>query len=718
MTSLESATSAVLRHAARRLLEQDDGGEPLVISTIGSEDLEAVADPRWRSDTIVDPRLPLAASQRDVNMLMLCSRGGSVGPDDVLPILTQMEIGRRVVVVTPRAWAPGAGEESRQQLIDAADVVLVVEVDARDRQQSVTLAGFERRAVAAQPAPTRFMRLASDELSDSIPREVDELIKRAGGTTPHGYVRRIPLDPTLPLSFDDQRVDPAKDARRRKQHSLANLFGIARGPAPSGASAASADSAHPRILDPSNLLAPVLGDIRRRAASPVSTDALLKTGDICVSTTRARTGPLLVRAIAGTDPPLVADDKLLVLRAKETLSDRQIVFVAKYLASQHVASLLNSRTRVGNYLALADIADLPVPASDEALLSTLDDLNAARTQLRAWADEVQTATERVLAYDDAAGGTIELRSTGQLLRQRVVAARQLDDRGYRFRSMFPLPVALPYRQAQTAPQDHGGYHQVLRCVETFTGYLAMLSIILARSVGVDLSAVREVQTKLATRPQGVTIGDWTAIVREVSGKKVINRVDPDGPLRELCELTVQGSPVSELLSEFAAMRNDFAHNRGPAGSASASAAFTTALSMLDEYYGACEWLCDYPVRLVEHVAWDSYSETGTYRFRELVGDHHLVKTRTADTPSPDLNAGRLYVVDRTRNLHLLSPLVQWQECDACSRPAAFFLDRFDPVARSCSLRAMDHGHSIERSDVVVGLTALGLLPPENWCEPD
>lgn len=710
MTSSEDAVVSLLQDAAERTLAITNDVKPLALRAARSVFLDSILPEGWDDAVVVRTIDGLPDITHDRNLLVLAGEpGGAADPDDVLESLSQLAVGQRLAVATQSEWAPGATADSRQRMLANADVVLVLEVRGGEGQRPVTLACFERRVADGPRAPSRFMRIPYDEAGSQAVDEVAQLIKRTGGRTPNGYVQRQPLDPTLPVTYEGQDFAKSGGSRHQPQR-LASLFSIEFGPISRNGARTSSPGNGPRVLDPSHLQTAELQAIRQRAVTDLPPDALLQPQDICVSTSRARTGPLLVRAIKKSDPPLVADEKLLVLRATVELDERQIGFVARYLGSERTASLLRRRKGVGNYLTISDIADLPIPAPVEALLSALDDLQAARAQLTTWADEVDTATERVLAHDGAQGGIIELRSTGQLLRQRVAAARQLNDRSYRFRSMFPLPVALPYRQAQTAGKDHAGYHQILRCAETFTGYLAMLSIVLARSVGVDLASVKALRTKLANTGHGISMGDWITIVREVSGRKFINRVTRDGPLTELCELASEGSRVSDILRDFGTMRNDLAHNRGPAGAASAAVAFETALSMLGDLYSECEWLCDYPIRLVENVVWDSYSASGTYCYREFVGDHHLVTTRTADAPGPELNVGRLYVVDRGQGLHLLSPLVHWQECDDCGQPAAFFLDRFNASSGSCSLRAMDHSHSIERVDVVLALAQLGLLP--------
>lgn len=341
----------------------------------------------------------------------------------------------------------------------------------------------------------------------------------------------------------------------------------------------------------------------------------------------------------------------------------------------------------------------------------LTDLRTAETQVAAWGDDVQSARDSLLSEQSFDAGLLDIRAKGQLLRQRVAAGVQLDDIGFRIRTMFPFPVALPWRRAQTASPSPAGYQAVLHCAEVLTGYLAALTIVMARHVGVELGPVAGLRRKLSERPHGVSMSDWTEIVRSAMGKQITTVIGPKSPLVELSELMGDGSDAYDALRDLTAMRNDLAHGRGPQGSQVAGA-FHEALERLTDLFGACEWLMDYPVRLVEDTRWDSYSGSGTYTYRELTGDHHLVQQREATIGQPTLNKGRLYIADRAGSLHLLSPLVLWHECDECRVPSAFLLDAFDRGARVCRMRATDHNHIVHRDDVVGQFASLGLLGAE------
>ena len=446
----------------------------------------------------------------------------------------------------------------------------------------------------------------------------------------------------------------------------------------------------------------------RRVAQPDERH-LLRAGDLCVAS--ALGGPardrLRVRLIEDQDLPLVAAHTVLVLCPSRELDEQTREFLVDYLRSPRAAALLQHETTGGPMLAPAQLAQLPVPLPDQTLRSALTDLRDARRHLRDWATDVERAIGRLFADEAAEAGVLELHSAGQLLRHRVAAARQLDELAYRIRTLFPFPVALPWRKAQAADHDLEGYQAILGCAESLAAYLAALGVLVAKELGTDLGALQSLRTKIVLR--GASMADWTAILQEVAGKNVAKKATADTPLVELTEFLRAGGPAEDALVALTGMRNDNAHNRGPRGS-QVAAACDEALHSLHELYSECEWLVDYPIRLVEDVHWDSYCASGYYRFRELMGDHYLVPQRSDATDTPALDRSRLYIRDRTGKLLLLSPLVLWHECDHCHLPSAFVLDAYDAKDRTCRLRATDHHHAIVRSDVVPPFTSLGLLP--------
>jgi hypothetical protein len=632
-------------------------------------------------------------------------------------------VGHRFSALLPsNAFAGSLAPKPREALLAHSDVLSWIEaegpwnddlgVHASFRMALLTVAVREN-GVRDRP-PARFLRLRGLPDEGAVRKELGALFGQAGGATPNGYVVRESLDPSRPLQFSVH--DPQRNVRHQhlrklgEVRRLGDVFDIRMGMHVMANKDQFGDEGVP-VLSGRDVA--VNDDVLANDRRLVEPDerSLLRTGDLCVA--GALGGPardrLAVRVIEDRDLPMVAAHSVLVLRAIRELDEQTREFLVDYLRSPRAAALLRHETTGGLMLPPVQLAQLPVPLPDRTLLSALADLRDAQRQLQDWGTDVERAMARLMADEAADAGVLELHSAGQLLRHRVAAARQLDDLDYRIRTLFPFPVALPWRRAQTADHDLDGYQAILGCAETLAAYLAALGVLVAKQLGTDLGALRALRTKIVQR--GVSMADWTAILQEVAGKNVARKATADTPLVELTEFLRAGGPAEDALVELTDMRNDNAHNRGPRGSQVAPA-FDEALRCVHELYRACEWLIDYPVRLVEDVRWDSYGDSGDYRFRELMGDHYLVPQRSDATATPALDRGRLYIRDRTGELLLLSPLVVWHECDHCHLPSAFVLDAYDAKDPSCRLRATDHNHTVVRTDVVRPFTSLGLLPED------
>jgi hypothetical protein len=629
--------------------------------------------------------------------------------------------GQLIAAVVPQSAFTGRPNDARQRLLSVADIHLLIESEgggwATDlglhASAPVTLLCVARRADEAAPRPARFFKLPQDQSGADVKAELVRLAMQDGGRTAHGYVVRDVLDSARPLlysAFDPARQERLADLRNIGEVVVLRDFArVTRGAINTHRHATRLGDAGVPVLSARDIIAAGQIDLTEsQKLSQADQAELLQAGDICIAGIQTQGGTLHVKVVEDGNLPLAANQTVLVVRPSEELDLRQRKFLVDYLGSARAAALLAHDLAGGFHIAVDQLAGLHVPLPDETLLSAIDELHGAERQLREWTADVDEAIKSMLGDLAADVSILDLRSTGQLLRQRVAAARQLDEPSYRIRNLFPLPVALPWRRAQTGGRDLESYVAILECAEALTGYLAVLSIMLATELNHKLGSIGTLCEKLTGTTHGASMGDWTAIVREVTGKAVTNRASATTPFVELTELIVDDSRASTVLSTLADMRNDQSHKRGPKGG-EIPAAVDDAKSLLEELYEACQWLCDYPVRLISETRWDSYAQEGRYTFQQLIGDHYLVPLQEAKTPISTLNAGALYVVDRADEMHLMSPLVFWHECESCGVPSAFFLDGFDVERSACRMRAMDHNHVITRTDVVGPLAQLGLL---------
>jgi hypothetical protein len=565
------------------------------------------------------------------------------------------------------------------------------------------------------PEPSRFFRIPRGAAAVAVAGDLSELLRRGGGQTQYGYVERARLDAARPLRFAafDPLLRQRESALRRlgDVRPLGDLYRVQPGAAMRDTRVLNFEGDGIPMVNARALRHNMpLSELPRVPQSAVHADMLLRAGDICVPRLFTRNGLLNAVRIGERDLPLTAHRTVLVLRPKSLVEAEAATFLVDYLSSERARGLLSPSHEFAGHEMLdpSDLRSLLVPGPDSTLLATIRDLRNAQARFARWATDVQQAISDLFSDATDDGSVLAVRSSGGLLRQRAAAAQQLDDLGYRVRNLFPFPVSLPWRRATSASRDLEGYVSVLECAESLTAYLAALAILLARSIGHELGAVAALREKLHSTRHGVSMADWAEIVREVSGRKVRALLTEEKPFVELSDLMAERSIASESLRNLTGLRNDQSHNRGPKGGQVPNA-FDRALVHLEELYDSCQWLSDYPLRVIETVNWDSYKARGSYTYRELVGDHYLVSERTAETPTLTLDRGRLYVCDRESALHLISPLIIWHECDTCGMPSAFFVDGINQTRDQVRMRASDHNHVIHRADAIGPLAQIGLL---------
>jgi hypothetical protein len=250
---------------------------------------------------------------------------------------------------------------------------------------------------------------------------------------------------------------------------------------------------------------------------------------------------------------------------------------------------------------------------------------------------------------------------------------------------------------------------MLECAEGFVCYLAIAAVTNARAAGVELQALADMAERLSTTPAGTTFGDWSTILEEVAGRKFRSAAQGKQlPVPEVVDAFVPAASGAEAMRSLRTARNDQAHGRGPRG-ARIQDQFGEVRDALTELVRACEFLSEYPLRLVEESRWDALQRLTRYDYRDLTGDHPLVPLSTGESERSDLEQRSLYLVDRQGDLHLLRPLLLRLECDVCTLPSTFSLDRYLPSHGECVLRSIEHGHTMRRTEPVEAFRNVGLL---------
>lgn len=438
------------------------------------------------------------------------------------------------------------------------------------------------------------------------------------------------------------------------------------------------------------------------------TEQQLQANDIVLRALVSPQARLCAAVIREDALPLIASSSVFVLRKMPNASVDEL-FLQEYLRSDRASEWVHAQG-ISVSLPISLLQSMPVPLPDETLASALESLRAARTTLGNWIQQAEQAISSVFDFPSARDARLHLLTSGRKLRQRLSAAEQADDFRYRLRTQFPHPIAYLWRAVEAANPDDAGYAQVLECAETSVCLLACVAIALAQAEGIKIKWLDEMAKRLAARSQGTNMGDWITILREIRDAKSLRKTAGLIPFYEVSRF-LDDEEVDRALQRLKERRDDRSHGRGPKGSAVAHE-FKRSIPDLEILLRSAEFLTEYPLRYIETTRRDSLRHTTEYEYRELMGDHPLVPLQTSQSADAELEAESLYLTDRTGALHLMRPLLLRQECPICGSWATFYLDTYDREGDICSMKSMEHGHTVQDQTVSNAFRAIGLLPSD------
>jgi hypothetical protein len=683
-----------------------DGSEEL--GSVVSEQLAAgpvLLVPPWGRRT--DGRDQLSRNEHEVAILK-CVPGGS---DSLLAVL-----------LPASTWVSRQSQRVREELAKRWRPVLVIYaagVLPGIHSSFLLSAVFLRPKQAQQESLLRFFRVPARPDDSTVTEDFRRLLKRSGGRGQFGYVLRDMPSPGNSLAFD--RHDPAVAARKAELSVLGTAVTVDEvfdlvGPGMhlSDDRDLLCDAAVPgasRIVSGRDLrrdgtLAPADESVKWALITP---GQQLKAGDILLPRifVPSDLGGLRAVEMADSDLPAAASDVVVTLRPRAPLTAPEHILILGFLRSQ-LARDLTAASADGMHLTWAALRELHIPQPDEALITALEDLAQAATRFEGWRSEAQALLESAFTDDSAAGTRARIVSSGRSIRLRSEAAALLDDAGYTFRTRLPFPLAYRWREVEAAVSARSfktAYEAILAAAEVLLCYAANVGLGVARETGIDLGAVKMIHDKLQKGDNGLGFGDWTTVLNQIRDGKAVRNVPDGNPITELRALLAD-SGTEAAVQRLNHRRNDESHLRR-AESPDLPAAVESSLADLTTLYRAASTLSDLPLIHVTAVRWDSFRELATVNYRELMGDHPVVPTRTITYDYPGIEVESLYVVDGHRRLCLLRPFMTGRACPKCRNWSTFHLDGSDDG--KVIYKSLEHGHPIEDATLDDWFRHVGLL---------
>ncbi|MFF1962456.1 restriction endonuclease [Streptomyces sp. NPDC058232] len=599
--------------------------------------------------------------------------------------------------------APWAGD-LRQALAEHWDtsVALYGHGVVPDVHPSFVVAATFLRAKGERQSPVKIFQTRRGEDESAVEKDFERLLARKTGRGAYGYVVRDLPPPQESLDFD--RHDPTVLERREDLAGFGSLSTLGDLCDVLPRINLTADAKRIRSEEEPGAVRLLGGrDVQRDGAiAPPSEDTkwvqapsthLLEPGDLVLREVYGPSDPhgFIVAEVTEQDLPVAASHMTVALRPHADVERQRIRLAVMFLRTP-LARTLAGRSRL--HVTVSTLRTLPVPQPDEALTKAFDDLSAARQRLEDWQKEADSLLESVFLDKTAVQARSRIIDSGRSLRLRVEAASLLDELGHTVRTRFPYPIAYRWRETEarmSAGDLQAAYGAVLDTAEILLCYTSQLALALAQEAGVGLGAVTAVKDKLAGGRSGPGFGDWAAVLTEVATSRKLRNLPAEHPLHDIRGL-LAGQDTAEARQRLSERRNDQAHLRR-VDAVDLPSAIQTAFADVTTLVERARFLADWGLLHVTEVRWDALSRTAHVAYRELMGDHPVVPTRSMSSPSNDLEAGSLYLRDSDHALHLLRPFLVGQDCPTCRVWSTFHVDR---VPKSgVLLKSLEHGHVFE-----------------------
>ncbi|MET7858204.1 restriction endonuclease [Streptomyces sp. NPDC005318] len=592
-----------------------------------------------------------------------------------------------------------------------------------DVHASEQLALLYLRARSAESHAVYAFRVPRTGDADALQQDLTQLLALSAGSTTHGYVMPQPWadDASWRFTPSAAATPPIDDsgshtgmATNRPDLTFGDLFERVKTARKEafphlGANAPGAVRLL-RFRDFSGTGTLVPAGETDAVWAAIPPDRQLKAGDIVMQSVLNQSytrGPA-VAVIEQEDLPAALEGSMnIAFRLKLPIEDHYLRLLAAYLNSAALqAYAIGSTIRRVQWKTLES---LPLPAPDETLANALDDLNAVRQHTLAWHREANALRQSTFTGGDHEAARQRIITEGRVLRLRVEAAAQLDDKGYIYRTTLPYPIAMRWRDVEAKASIDGGpgpaYQAALETAEILFCYCALVAAALAYEEGVTIPKMAAIRGRLTSGGTAPGFGDWVAVLQELPSTIKQLGLHPNHPLAEFASFGLD-QDVLEARVRLYALRNDESHIRR-ADELDLPGALRTALADLRFILERALFLADLPLVHVTAVRWDALRKKASVDYHRLMGDHPIVPISTSEQDHSGLEVGSLYVIDSERRFHLLRPFLMRRLCTRCRAWSTFHIDHLRK--QDVVLKSLEHGHTLKDPSTRGALQHVGLL---------
>jgi hypothetical protein len=400
-----------------------------------------------------------------------------------------------------------------------------------------------------------------------------------------------------------------------------------------------------------------------QVVGPVASEQQLVAGDVLVGSVRNPGGPIRIGVLPATLEGTVAKHGVYVLR----FGDEAVrALVIDCLQSDFAQRWLDGEVH-GLHIPLSKLQELPIPDPTGRLAMMVAQLSRTARNLRKVAADFDDRLRGLF-------GTLDMPLREQLANSEEASLlagilnhglRAVGDPIARIRLLFPLPLALAWREMELEERSRQRYDKVLHVFESTVSYLVVMLIADLREKASGLTNVGELLQGFATPGRGPTLGQWVDVLRGAPSLTPAAALEESSfpELRLLLSENQEASEWWQAVGELLGHRNDLAHRRGPSSDAQFDQKVGEIAGTLERLFSRLGFLARYSLTVVTDSTFDELSGVRQARVKELVGDHPVISEQIV---SVDRELGRgLYFANARSGRVLCSPWLEYAECPEC-----------------------------------------------------
>lgn len=403
-----------------------------------------------------------------------------------------------------------------------------------------------------------------------------------------------------------------------------------------------------------------------------------------------------------TEVGIAIADTAYIIRFNN-LEPETINFICQFINSEEGARRIrdSSSYAVLQTQSIKTIKELKIPVPDRKVVDLVKEMNEIESALRAEYEKAAQLRVSLFGGFDEVDLSTNLRKVKLSSQALKSALSQKDDIHYKVRSLYPFPLAYPYRNIYVEKEYAAIYERQMKYGEHLLSFLASVGMSLLYAYKDEINEpLGEIGNLIIEGlSTGLSPGHWRHLLKKSCS--ILKNLD-DVPLADdFSALWFRGSGRKE--SEFAAntnthivqMLNNFKHGRGPVNTYEYKHLGSEQALHINKLLEDIEFLSQCEIVLIDSI--DTEWSTGKTRYNAslLRGDHPAFERFVFDSEER-LSRDKLYMRHNEKFVSLY-PFLSYIYNPTTKKSEIFSFDKRSKD--TLTLKSFDSGTSIKSLDI-------------------